>query len=111
MVGQKCYKSEKQKQIIEQLQRYWEFLLHLKKSLFFQHINTTIQTVQTMESLLNDLQTYTKDNKDVFFTSDIQSILLKIKELQKQIFDYSAYHMKKLGSKKPNKKLKTYYSY
>ena len=109
MGGQKCYKSEKQKQSIELLQRYWELLLSLQESLLSNQVASATGKMEQIELLLPKIQALIKDNTNEIFTADIQSLLLKIKELQQQIYDYSDYKTKKLKMRKTLKLIKKYY--
>lgn len=109
MVGQKCYKSEKQKSIIELLQLYHELLLSLKNAILSDQIEAAEEKMDQVESLLPEIQASIKDNTKEFFIAENQSLLLKIKELQQQIYNYSYYKMEKLKMRRPLKLIKKYY--
>lgn len=109
MAGQKCYKNEKQKKIIELLKHYWALLLPFKESLWNNQVEVAEEKMESMELILQELQSSIKNNTDEIFIADIQLLLLKIKELQQQIYDYNFFQIKKLKAKKPHNIVKKYY--
>ena len=109
MAGPKCYKSEKQKKIIELLKNYLELLLTLKQSIWEGQVEVAEEKMSSMELLMLDLHSSVKNCTDEIFITDIQLLLLKIKELQQQIYDYNFFQVKKLKAKKPHNIVKKYY--
>ena len=110
MVGQKCCKNKKQKSIIELLQQYHEQLLSLQAAILSDQIEVAEEKMDKIESLLPELEASVSNNKNenLSAAADIQSLLLKIQELQQQVNDCFSYRIKKLNAKKP-KDIKKYY--
>ena len=108
MDGQKCYKSEKQKKVINLLQRYWADMVVLNEAMVVGQMKLVARTMDCLEKVLAELQKNFLGCTDLFFTTDFQDLFIKIKELQQQFYNYSLFRRCLLVHKMPKKQVMTY---
>ena len=109
MDGQRWCKNENQKKVIDLLQQYWRDILGLNELVSIGQWKLVEQRMNCLQLSLIELQKFSEMDVDLFVCENVQTMLLKIKELQQQFCDYVLYKRCMLARKMPKKQVLMYF--